>query len=310
MTFEEYDSFVDHVVDGYAQQQVDSGLVPAAEAASYAREQHDQVLPDGIATPNHHLWTVRDASGRQVGLLWLHVRPRPGGLVEAFVYDVELMPEARGQGLGRATMLAAEDAARELGADLLRLNVFGHNRPAIRLYSGLGYDVAMSSLTLRLDDAPLDPGAGTVRLEDVAAGETDAALRRLEDHLADGLACSLLMSDREARDEARAAMARLLADGPATPGALLLAARDGDTDLGEVWVHVAHRSDGPHAQARLLVDPARLAEVLAAVTRTCGARGVTSLDVTVHGFEPEARSLYESAGFTLTAMQMLKPLTD
>jgi hypothetical protein len=119
------------------------------------------------------------------------------------------------------------------------------------------------------------------------------------------------MSLGEARDEARAAVDRLLPDGPATSGVLLLAARDqqdGDTDLGQVWVQVADRSDGPHAHARLLVDPARLAAVLAAVIRACRRRGVTSLDVTVHGFETDARALYESAGFTVTAMQMLKPL--
>jgi GNAT superfamily N-acetyltransferase len=43
--------------------------------------------------------------------------------VEAFVLDVDVLPELRGHGWGRATMLAAEQAARDAGASVLRLSV-------------------------------------------------------------------------------------------------------------------------------------------------------------------------------------------
>jgi ribosomal protein S18 acetylase RimI-like enzyme len=308
MTFDEYDAFVDHVIAGYARQQVDSGLLPEAEATAYAREQHQQVLPDGIATPNHHLWTVRDATDAEVGLLWLHVHPRPGGDVEAFVYDVELLPDARGKGLGRATMLAAEDAARALGADLVRLNVFGHNEPAERLYTRLGYREAMLALARRLD-GPVPAGPGGAVLAEMAADDVAGFVTRLEDEVAGGLARSLLMSASQARDEARTAVDRLLPDGRTTPGAVLLVARDGDDRVAEVWLQVADRSDGPHAQARLLLDdPTRLADVVAATLSTSRDRGIAGLDVTVRGDDAAARAVYESAGFSLTAMQMLKPL--
>ena len=43
------------------------------------------------------------------------------------------------RGIGRWTMLRAEELAREHGATSLRLNVFAYNEPAIRLYDSLGY---------------------------------------------------------------------------------------------------------------------------------------------------------------------------
>lgn len=151
--------------DGYVEQQVRSGALAADDAVAYAARQQSALLPLGLATPGHHVWVVR-ADGEQVGHLWLQVRTAPGGQ-EAYVYDVELEPRARGRGLGRATMLAAEAASRTLGARRVRLSVFGHNTPAIRLYDSLGYAVVDTLVSLRLrdaDPAPYDgPGAVSLR---------------------------------------------------------------------------------------------------------------------------------------------------
>src|SRR4051812_12090711 len=237
MTFEEYDSIVTHLVADHARQQAESGLLPEPEATSYARAQHERVLPAGIATPNHHLWTVRDAGGAQVGVLWLHVRPRDGGgRVEAFVYDVEVAPHARGRGLGRATMLAAEDAARGLGAELMRLNVFGHNRAAIGLYTALGYEAAMLAMSRRVAEPAAEGGADRQLVSADMTSEDFAGFRaRLEDDLAAGLARSQLMPEQVAREEARAAVTRLRPDGRATAGALLFTVGDGDTVVADLW---------------------------------------------------------------------------
>ncbi|MGN6132519.1 MAG: GNAT family N-acetyltransferase [Nocardioidaceae bacterium] len=114
-----------------------------------------------MSTPGHHLWELRepgDDGDALVGHLWLAVRDRVG-----YLFDIELLPAARGRGLGRASMLAAQDAARSLGAEVLRLNVFGHNAVARHLYERLGYDVVSAVHTRVLE--PEDrhaPGPGLV----------------------------------------------------------------------------------------------------------------------------------------------------
>jgi ribosomal protein S18 acetylase RimI-like enzyme len=57
----------------------------------------------------------------------------------AYILNVEVSPEHRGHGYGRAAMLVGEDLARAGGDSFLGLNVFGHNRVAMRLYESLGY---------------------------------------------------------------------------------------------------------------------------------------------------------------------------
>lgn len=69
----------------------------------------------------------------------------------AFVYDIEMDETQRGKGYGRATMLAGEVAAKELGATTMGLNVFGFNKPAINLYTSLGYEVSSQNMMKTLE---------------------------------------------------------------------------------------------------------------------------------------------------------------
>ena len=105
-----------------------------------------RLLPDGLASPGMHLWTARaGGSDEPVGIGWIEVRERPSG-TSALVFDVEVEEQHRGRGLGRALMEALHDAARELGATSISLNVFGQNTTAIRLYDSLGYAVTSQQM--------------------------------------------------------------------------------------------------------------------------------------------------------------------
>ena len=92
-----------------------------------------------------HLWTAVTGAGEVVGLGWLELRRKASG-VSAWVYDVHLDADRRGQGLGRQLMEALHERARELGATTIALNVFGHNTAAIRLYDSLGYAVTAQQM--------------------------------------------------------------------------------------------------------------------------------------------------------------------
>jgi ribosomal protein S18 acetylase RimI-like enzyme len=57
----------------------------------------------------------------------------------ARLYSIAVNPDARGKGLGRALMAAAEQAALDEGASAIRLEVRPDNAKAITLYDSLGY---------------------------------------------------------------------------------------------------------------------------------------------------------------------------
>jgi ribosomal protein S18 acetylase RimI-like enzyme len=59
--------------------------------------------------------------------------------LECYLAELYVVPERRGQGLGRALMLAAIELARERGADYMDLNTGEQDAAARELYESLGF---------------------------------------------------------------------------------------------------------------------------------------------------------------------------
>lgn len=139
MTQAEFDAWLPQAIVGYAHEHVADGSWSEEEAVEKSRAEHEKLLPQGLATPENHLWTITRSSDRKaVGLLWVHMRqtPRP----HAFIYNIEIHPDFRRRGYAEAAMKELETVAGRLGAESIRLHVFGHNAVARRLYEKLGYE--------------------------------------------------------------------------------------------------------------------------------------------------------------------------
>ncbi len=299
---------------GFADQQVASGLGPRREAEAYAAEEHAALLPDGLATPEQHLWTVREGD-RPVGQVWLRVRAQTDGR-EGYLFDIVLDPDARGRGLGRATMCLVEERARALGATRIRLNVFAHNVAAVRLYDRLGYAVIATVMSKRLDGAAPTPYAGgaEVTLAPMRAAQLVAFRPEQEARYAQHIADAGVMALPEAREKAAADFQRLLPAGLASPEHELWSAYDGHAEVGFVWLHLTERSDGVHAFGYALEVRKPLRRrgygraVLRAAEAGCRERGVRSVGLSLFGSNAAARSLYDQEGFEVNAEMRRKDL--
>jgi ribosomal protein S18 acetylase RimI-like enzyme len=138
MTQDRFDAWLPKAIVEYAHEHVVDGRWSAEEAEEKSREEHQKLLPQGLATPDHHFWTIVRSSDRQaVGLLWVNLMrtPKP----HAFIYNIEIDPGFRRRGYAEAAMLLLEAEARRMGAEAIRLHVFGHNSAARPLYEKLGY---------------------------------------------------------------------------------------------------------------------------------------------------------------------------
>lgn len=145
MTDVQYAAYRASAEEGYARQVADSGAMSWEDAVDKAAADYQRLLPEGLSTPDHHLWHAYDGE-TEVGLLWLHITAKAAGL-EAFIYDVEVGESLRGRGYGQAIMRAAEELCRARGVVSIGLNVFGQNAGARRLYEREGYEI--TSLQMR-----------------------------------------------------------------------------------------------------------------------------------------------------------------
>lgn len=150
LTDEELAHYLVHLEQSYADDMHRLGGVPEAVARADARESTLQLFPDGRPVDGHHLWRAEDGDGRPVGLLWLAHR-QPGTVREhAYVYDIEVDADRRGEGWGRRLIERAEAITREWGLASLQLNVFGDNEVARSLYRSAGFREQQITMTKRL----------------------------------------------------------------------------------------------------------------------------------------------------------------
>jgi ribosomal protein S18 acetylase RimI-like enzyme len=143
MTESEFAEHRQRSVSSFAAEQVQAGDWTPDAALGLAEQQFDELLPDGIATPEMVL-LVGEIDGQVVGWVWVGATPRerPGW----WIYDIEVGAEFRGAGYGRTLLGVAEDEARRAGVDSIGLNVFGGNDVARALYDSAGYQVTSAQM--------------------------------------------------------------------------------------------------------------------------------------------------------------------
>jgi len=141
-----YRQYREHLVRDYAADKVRAGAWSEAEAESRAAKDVDGLLPEGTATRNHFLYSVRDeAADAEVGTVWFALLDSDVGR-SVWIYDIIINENFRRRGYATRTLELVEDRAKELGARSVRLHVFGHNHGAQALYEKLGYNT--TSITM------------------------------------------------------------------------------------------------------------------------------------------------------------------
>ena len=108
---------------------------PAPEPAVLAPRLRDLIR-------NGHLCVLlaRDPDGAAVGVAAMRVQPSIIGLAnEAYLAELYVVPDRRGQGHGRALITEAMRVARDQGADYAFLITSEEDRLAQRLYDAAGF---------------------------------------------------------------------------------------------------------------------------------------------------------------------------
>lgn len=295
------------LVTGYATAIASARRLPMPAAVAEAERSVAEQVSHGPATPGQ-LMRKAVAGGAEVGWIWVSL-PGPARPTMAWITDIEVDAEHRSRGYARAIIEAVEAELTGLGVPRLGLNVFGDNEPALRLYDRLGFQVIAQQRSRLLAEVPASDGIELVPMTDYAA--------RIEVLFAD-YAQDLIQEEGlwhgEAEDRAARKLAELLPRGPETDGAILRTAVAEGRPVGWVWaegttparpglgwlhnidIDEEHRSRG-YGRA-----------VIAAIEAELAGRGVPSLGLNVHGYNLDARRLYERLGYELRSQQMVKEL--
>lgn len=122
-------------------------LVPQLSESAPAPEAND--VETVVTSPATSLLVARDEAGRVLGMLTLATFRIPTG-VRAWIEDVVVDEGARGEGVGRALVVAAVELAVDAGAKTVDLTSRPQRESAHRLYRSLGFEERTTTVYRRL----------------------------------------------------------------------------------------------------------------------------------------------------------------
>jgi ribosomal protein S18 acetylase RimI-like enzyme len=153
MTEPEFSDYLAFAIPDFAKDKIESGQWAPADALELSRKGYAESLPQGLATPDNFLFTVRDGlSPKGIGMLWFAAQQR-GTQRVAFVYDVSIDPEHQRKGHASRAFSALEVEVQKRGLAGIALHVFGQNTGAQALYHKLGFVTTNINMFKQLADA-------------------------------------------------------------------------------------------------------------------------------------------------------------
>ena len=152
-----YATWMETSIREYAQEKIEAGTWPEAEALERSARAYRELLPEGLATPGHEVRSMINEAGDQVGHAWFTPEARPIGRV-VFIYDIGVDAEHRRKGYAQAALAEIESFAREHGCVGVQLHVHGANTGARALYQRAGFIETDVTMLKRVDERPASSG--------------------------------------------------------------------------------------------------------------------------------------------------------
>jgi acetyltransferase (GNAT) family protein len=139
MTDADFAAFMRKSIPEYAYDQMHAGNWTQDEAVSRARSEFQQMLPDGLRTPNQHLYLIQDEHDQKIGMIWYFVeasRPRK----TAFLIDFFIFPEERHRNYETDALALFEKQVQDEGVQRIELQIFAHKAEDLAMYRDAQYN--------------------------------------------------------------------------------------------------------------------------------------------------------------------------
>jgi GNAT superfamily N-acetyltransferase len=135
MTPEDFDIVKGKMIADYAKDKIRVGHWSETEALELSKEALDNILKDGVETPNHYLLNAID-NEEKIGFVWMN---EING--EIFVNDTCIFEEFQEKKYEKKFIEMIEEKANKLDIKRINIHSYGYNEKNIEVYKKMGYDI-------------------------------------------------------------------------------------------------------------------------------------------------------------------------
>lgn len=129
-TRHEFSQYEEWSIGSYADALVRSGTETKADALAVSAQEFEELLPDGMDTPDNFFYYAENEYGDNVGFVWLtYIAPD-----DVFFGDFGVSPDYREQGVGGMLLRALEKKLASEGVKRMSTHVFDCDKAMLRLY--------------------------------------------------------------------------------------------------------------------------------------------------------------------------------
>ncbi|KQL42371.1 hypothetical protein AN960_01450 [Bacillus sp. FJAT-25509] len=139
MNNQDFQRFLEIATVNFANDKVKNGSWKEETALGQSKAAFQSLLPEGENTENNYLKNIV-LNEETIGYIWYSINLKQEANY-AYLYEILIYPEYRGQGFGKESMSKCIKEINELGVDDVCLHVFGHNQGALNLYQQLGFEI-------------------------------------------------------------------------------------------------------------------------------------------------------------------------
>ncbi|OQY42809.1 MAG: hypothetical protein B6227_00910 [Fusobacteriia bacterium 4572_74] len=123
------------MIADYAKDKIKVGYWSEREALELSKEALDEILKDGISTPNHYLLNAYEDEIK-VGFVWMNEFNN-----EIFVNNTCIFEEFQEKEYELEFIELIEEKANELDIKKINIHSYGYNEKNIAVYKKMGYDI-------------------------------------------------------------------------------------------------------------------------------------------------------------------------
>lgn len=135
ITENEFNIWKEESIKSYAEDLLLAGQCTQENAIERANADFNNILTEGISTPNNFIYIAENMDKEAVGIIWYETNTDK----RAFIADFLVYSNYRGKGYGKSILQELELVVKEQGIEKILLHVFEKNITARELYKKMGY---------------------------------------------------------------------------------------------------------------------------------------------------------------------------
>lgn len=137
MDIKDFHEFYEFSYVDYAQELVLIHKVERKSAVDFSKMIYEDLIALGVESKDNYFYNI-EYKDKKVGYVWLSIE-EIANKKYLYISDLFIFNDYRAKGIGSAIFYHLEFLLKDMNLDGIRLNVFNHNKKAIKFYRKMGF---------------------------------------------------------------------------------------------------------------------------------------------------------------------------